>query len=33
MNGEKMLIWREVIVAYFKVISKYSLGDTEEKHE
>jgi hypothetical protein len=32
MNGEYIMIWKDVVIAYFKVVSKNS-GETEETDE
>jgi hypothetical protein len=33
VNDEMGEVWKEVIVAYFKVLAKYFPGETEEHHE
>jgi hypothetical protein len=33
MNDELEMIWKEAIVAIFKVLSRHSPVSTEEKHE
>jgi hypothetical protein len=33
MNDELQRIWKEDVVAYFKVLSQHSHGGTEENHE
>jgi hypothetical protein len=32
-NGEWVRIWKEVVVAYSKILSLYLTGKTEEYHE
>jgi hypothetical protein len=33
MNDELETIWKEMVVAYFKALSRNSPGRTEEEHE
>jgi hypothetical protein len=33
MNDENKMIWREMIVTHFKVLSQNSPGETKESHK
>jgi hypothetical protein len=33
MNVKKVRLWMEAVVAYFKIVSQYSLGQDEVPHE
>jgi len=33
MHGERVRMWRVMVVDNFKVLSRYYSGDTEEKYE